>query len=97
MRQQDLETHQKITRLFDSGDETNIALACELIKGCGMPPVIVQKLKNNPEGSLYFFTNYGLVQHFAQSKTLDLSRLGLAVLPPAFTTLRNGEKLNCYS
>ncbi|WP_299461710.1 leucine-rich repeat domain-containing protein [uncultured Microscilla sp.] len=91
---QDLETYQKIIQLFDSDDETNVALACELIKGCGMPPVIVQKLKSNLEGGLYFFANYGLVQHFAQSKALDLSRLGLAVLPPAFATLSQLEHLN---
>lgn len=87
MKQSNADTHQKIAQLFDSADEANVTLACELMKGNGMPPSIAQKLQNNPKASLYFFAKYGLVQHFAPQHTLDLSRLGIATLPPTFTNL----------
>lgn len=88
------EIHQKIVQLFANADETNVALACELMKGNGMPPSIAQKLQDNPEASLYFFAKYGLVQHLAQHQTLDLSRLGLSMLPPSFASLGAIEHLN---
>lgn len=90
------ELAKKIEQLFGSSDENNLALACQLMKGGGMPPGIRKKLVNSPKAGLFFLTRHGLVHHFSQSRSLDLGRLGLTSLPPEIAQLTQLEKLSVF-
>lgn len=89
------ELTSKIEQLFFSQDESNVALACELMKGGGMPDSIAQEL-SDPEAQLYFLVNHGLVHPFIYQEELDLSRLDLSSLPESLLQLQNIGFLNLF-
>lgn len=85
----------KIEKLFGSRDESNLALACELMKGGGIPPSILKKLAAI-DTKLYFFIHYGLAQPLFHHHLLDLSRLGLNSVPSELVQLTQLQCLNLF-
>mgnify|MGYP001094992901 CR=1 FL=1 len=85
----------KIEQLFFSDDESNVALACALMKTGGMPPKIQNALQN--QGSqLFFLIRYGLIYPFLEHTHLDLSRLGLKHIPDEIGQLKQLTLLNLF-
>ncbi|OJJ15153.1 hypothetical protein BKI52_39495 [marine bacterium AO1-C] len=85
----------KIEQLFFSNDESNVALACELMKTGGVPLSIQGALKDQ-EAQLFFLINYGLIYPFLEYKHLDISRLGLQNIPQELGQLQSLESLNLF-
>ena len=89
------ELTSKIEQLFFSQDESNVALACELMKGGGMPDSIAREL-SDPGAQLYFLVKHGLIHPFIHQEELDLSRLDLSSLPESLLQLQNVRFLNLF-
>ena len=89
------ELTSKIEQLFFNQDESNVALACELMKTGGIPASILEALQDQ-DAKLFFLVNYGLVYSFLEDTHLDLSRLGLQDLPQEISTLTQLNSLNLF-
>ena len=89
------ELSSKIEQLFFSHDESNVALACELMKTGGIPPSIYKALQDK-DAQLFFLVNYGLIHPFLEHIHLDLSRLGLQDVPKELGELKHLEYLNLF-